>query len=115
MTQQQVPGVGADPSNGMGDALARLTESELDSTERRRALGQLAAAIRRRGFKDVFRPKAAMAWIADTVVEIAPRIPVRDLPTLRAHFPGLNDMEIATRLARNAARTSAAIGAIGGG
>src|SRR5262249_22055718 len=72
-------------------------------------------ALRKRGFADFFKPRAALNWIADTVVDVAPRIPVRDLVTLRRHFPGLDDMEIATRLVRNAARTSAAIGAVGGG
>jgi len=48
-------------------------------------------------------------------VDVAPRIPIRDLATLRKHFPGLDDQEIATRLVRNAARTNAGIGAVGGG
>src|SRR6185369_13858029 len=71
--------------------------------------------LRQRGFGDFFKPKAALSWIADTVVDVAPRIPVRNLETLRRHFPGLDDMQIATRLVRNAARTSAGIGAVGGG
>src|SRR5262245_11907352 len=115
MNTQPVPEAGQADGDGMADALARLTENNLDTGERRRALGQLAAAIRRRGFRDVFRPKAAMGWIADTVVDVAPRIPIRDLPTLRGHFPGMTDMEIAARLVRNASRTAAGIGAIGGG
>ncbi len=56
-----------------------------------------------------------MDWIAETVVDIAPRIPLRGLGTLRSHFPGLSDDEIADRLVRNAARSTAGIGAVGGG
>jgi len=96
-------------------ALMRLSEDDLPPGERRKALGQIAAALHQRGFSDFFKPKAAMNWIADTVVDIAPRIPVRDLTTLRAHHPGLTDQQIAGRLVRNAGRTSAGIGAVGGG
>ena len=75
-------------SEATADAVARLAESDLSTAERRQALGEIAAGLRKRGFKDIFRPKAAMAWVADTVVDIAPRIPVRSLETLREHFPG---------------------------
>jgi hypothetical protein len=109
-----VPGDQA-ASDATAAALARLAGDDLDGTQRRQALGQVVAALRKRGFADFFKPKAALSWIADTIVDVAPRIPLRDLDTLRRHFPGLDDMEIATRLVRNAARTSAAIGAVGGG
>jgi uncharacterized protein (DUF697 family) len=100
-------------SNGaVGDAVARLTDPDLEPAERRRSIAQLAAGLRERGFKDVFRPKTAMNWIADVVVDIAPRIPLRSLETLRGHFPGASDAEIAERLVRNAARTTAGIGAV---
>jgi hypothetical protein len=109
-----VPGdAGADEATAA--ALARLTDPELAAAEKRKALGALANALRLRGFPSGLRPKAVMAWIGDAVVDIAPRIPVRNLITLRAHFPGLNDDAIADRLVRNAARTSAGIGVIGGG
>jgi hypothetical protein len=97
------------------DAVARLTDADLPAAEKRKALGTIANALRLRGFRDAVRPKSVMSWIADTVVDIAPRIPLRSLATLRAHFPGLTDDEIAERLVRNAARTTAGIGALGGG
>ena len=56
-----------------------------------------------------------MAWLSDTVADVAPRIPIRTAETLRRHYPGLSDDEIADRLVRNAARTTAGIGAVGGG
>jgi hypothetical protein len=102
-------------SDATANALARLAQDDLAPADRRRALGEVATALRKRGFGDFFKPRAAMNWIADTVVDVAPRIPVRDLPTLRRHFPGQTDMQIAARLVRNASRTSAAIGAVGGG
>jgi hypothetical protein len=96
-------------------AVARLTDSDLTPAQRRSAVGQLAAGLRERGFADLFKPRAAMNWITDTVVDVAPRIPLRDLATLRGHFPELTDAEIAERLVRNAARTTGGIGAVGGG
>jgi hypothetical protein len=109
-----VPGDTA-ASDATADALALLATDDLEPAQRRQALGQVVAGLRQRGFGDFFKPKAALSWIADTVVDVAPRIPVRNLETLRRHFPGLDDMQIATRLVRNAARTSAGIGAVGGG
>ena len=53
--------------------------------------------------------------MADTVADVAPHVPVRDLDTLRRHFPGLDDDALAERLIRNAARATAGIGAAGGG
>jgi hypothetical protein len=109
-----VPGDAA-ASDEVAAAVARLTDDDLPTSERRRALGQIASALRKRGFTDVFRPRAAMTWLADFVVDVAPRIPLRDVTTLRTHYQGLSDMEVATRLVRNAGRTTAGIGAVGGG
>ena len=109
-----VPGdVAADQATA--DAVARLAAADLSTAEKRKALGEIAGGLRKRGFTDFLRPKVAMAWVADTVVDIAPRVPLRSLETLRAHFPDLSDDAIADRLVRNAARTSAGIGAVGGG
>jgi hypothetical protein len=101
--------------NGVADAVARLTEDDLAPAERRRLIGQIAGALRTRGFKDLFRPKAAMAWLSETVADVAPRIPIRSADKLRQQFAGLSDEEIIDRLVRNAARTTAGIGAVGGG
>jgi uncharacterized protein (DUF697 family) len=98
------------------DAVARLAADDLPAAERRRAIGEIAQGLVKRGIGDYVRhPKRIMAWIGDAVVDVAPRIPVRTLDTLRGHFPGLNDEQIADRLVRNAARTNASIGAVGGG
>jgi hypothetical protein len=113
-----VPGDAATEAAGearVADAVARLTADDLAPKERRRLLGQLAGSLRQVGFRDMFRPKAAMGWLSDRVAEVAPRIPIRNAATLRSHFPGLTDAEIADRLVRNAARTTAGIGAVGGG
>ncbi|WP_420856024.1 hypothetical protein [Streptomyces nanshensis] len=57
------------------------------------------------------RVRAFLGFVADRVIETAPRIPVRDLETLRAHFPGLGPEEIADKLVTGAVRGSATVGA----
>ncbi|HEY7176503.1 MAG TPA: hypothetical protein VH442_16445 [Micromonosporaceae bacterium] len=99
----------------MAGSIARLSDSDIDAGERRRLLGRLAGQLRMRGLRDSFRPRAALRSVADTVGDVAPHIPVRDRDTLRRHFPGRTEDEIADRLVRNAARATAAIGAAGGG
>ena len=98
------------------DVVARLTADDLAPKERRRLLGQLAGALRQRGFRDMFRPKAAMGWLSDAgrrrgAAHPDALTPPRCAPT----SPALTDAQIADRLVRNAARTTAGIGAVGGG
>lgn len=102
-------------ASGMADTIAVLADEDLDTAQRRRALGRLAAQVRARGVGDLFKPRSAMRWVADAVGDIVPHLPIRDIGSLRSHFPGMTDDEIAERLVRNAARTTAAVGAAGGG
>lgn len=53
-------------------------------------------------------------WLADTVVEMIPHLPVRDLATLREHHNGAAGAALAEELIRNAARATAAVGATTG-
>jgi hypothetical protein len=55
--------------------------------------------------------RAFLGLVADRVIETAPRVPVRDLETLRAQFPGLGPEEIADKLVAGAVRSSATVGA----
>ncbi|MGH3309300.1 MAG: hypothetical protein ACRDP3_01705 [Streptomyces sp.] len=57
------------------------------------------------------RLRAFIGVVADRVIDIAPRLPVRDLPTLREQFPGLGREEIADKLVVGAMRASATVGA----
>jgi len=108
-------GTGVDAGGELSGTLAELTADDLDQSERRRLLGRLAGEIRARGIGDLFRPRAAIRWIADLVGDVAPRLPIRSRETLRTHFSGLSDEALAERLIRNAARTTAAVGAASGG
>jgi hypothetical protein len=99
----------------LGATVAALTADDLEPASRRQLLGRLVADVRRRGLGQLFRPQAALRWMADVVTDIAPHVPVRDLETLRKHFPGLDGDDLADRLIRNAARATAGVGAAGGG
>ncbi|MBH1938587.1 hypothetical protein I5Q34_30750 [Streptomyces sp. AV19] len=55
--------------------------------------------------------KAGLTAVADRIVANAPRIPVRDLATLRAQFPGLGPEEIADKLVAGAANGTSTVGA----
>ncbi|WP_097866194.1 hypothetical protein [Streptomyces sp. rh34] len=55
--------------------------------------------------------KALAAQLADRIIDTAPRVPVRDLATLRKQFPGLGPEELADKLVTGACRATAAVGA----
>ena len=99
----------------LGRTVAGLAADDLEPAGRRELLGRLVGDIRRRGLGQLFRPKAALRWMTEVVADVAPHIPVRDRATLRRHFPGLDDDDLAERLIRNATRSTAGVGAVGGG
>nr|WP_212913154.1 hypothetical protein [Streptomyces sp. TS71-3] len=74
-------------------------------------VGRRLAAVRNGIRKSGDRAKAAVGYLADRVFDLAPRIPVRDLATLRKHFPGLTADEIADRLISGAAASTSTVGA----
>ncbi|MFJ3586614.1 hypothetical protein ACIPPS_30920 [Streptomyces sp. NPDC090127] len=55
--------------------------------------------------------RAGIGYLADRIIEIAPRVPVRDLATLRKHFPGLGPEQIADKLVAGACNASSTVGA----
>ncbi|MFC8848380.1 MULTISPECIES: hypothetical protein [unclassified Micromonospora] len=106
---------GAGAGAELGATVAALTADDVGPARRRQLLTRLVGQVRGRGLADLFKPRAAVRWMTDAVADIAPHVPIRDLATLRRHFPGLEGEALADRLVRNAARTTAAIGAAGGG
>lgn len=92
--------------------LDALSAPALVPAQRRGLIRQLARQVphRRR-----WHPRTAVRWAVDTVGEIAPHVPVRDLPTLRDHYRGLAGPALAERLVRNAALATAGVGAACGG
>ncbi|WP_093821977.1 hypothetical protein [Streptomyces sp. PpalLS-921] len=55
--------------------------------------------------------RAMVGRLADRIIDTAPRIPVRDLATLRRQFPGLGPEELADRLVAGACNATATVGA----
>ncbi|WP_369029366.1 MULTISPECIES: hypothetical protein [Streptomyces] len=99
----------ADRPADHGDDLPVSAEPSASVAPRR------TAAIRDRAREGVrkggSRAKASLAYLTDRIIENAPRIPVRDLATLRRQFPGLGPEEIADKLVAGAASATATVGA----
>jgi uncharacterized protein (DUF697 family) len=72
-------------------------------------------AIVRRSAKDAgAKALASGKWLAEALLDTAPRIPIRNRSLLQTHFPGLDGPELAAELIRTASRSSAAVGAASG-
>jgi hypothetical protein len=55
--------------------------------------------------------RAATDWLTAQALDMAPRVPIRDIATLRAQHPGLDTEQLAAQLIAGAARASAGVGA----
>lgn len=55
--------------------------------------------------------KAGIGLLADRIIDNAPRVPVRDLATLRKQFPGLGPEQLADKLVAGAANATSTVGA----
>jgi hypothetical protein len=53
-------------------------------------------------------------WLAEALIDAAPRVPVRDLALLRQQHPTLGPSELAETLIQNASRVTAGMGAAAG-
>jgi hypothetical protein len=116
------PGAQADPDTPETPSVSGAMEQALAATVERtgRTVMKLAAvpppwgrmaAIRDGVRKSSGRARAAVTYLADRVIEVAPRVPVRDLATLRKQFPGLTPEELADRLVAGAVNGTSTVGA----
>jgi hypothetical protein len=109
--------------SGTGVA-ARRTSPARDTAGRRLVAGREAAVQRaqstggaaRRGAQSGGTAawhgfRAAGEWLTAQVVDMAPRVPIRSIDTLRRQYPGLETEQLAERLIASAARASSGIGA----
>ncbi|MDG9703479.1 hypothetical protein [Streptomyces sp. DH37] len=96
-----VPAPRSAPAAGLGRGLRRLRARRADGTG-----GGSGQEQREPG-----TVRAFLGVVADRIVDVAPRIPVRDLDTLRRQFPGLGPEEMADRLISGAMKGSATVGA----
>jgi hypothetical protein len=102
------------PREEVGELVGQLSDERLGRGDRVRLLGRLsrvlAGGLRTAGARAV----ASGQYLADLVTTLAPQLPVRDLPALRAQYDGLSRDALADALVTDAVRATAAVGAAGG-
>ncbi|WP_307069733.1 hypothetical protein [Streptomyces sp. B3I8] len=120
-----VPSRSSEPSGSSGstdaaafEAAAAVGGLPVPVASARAVQGRRAAAMRsvrtgvRAGFrKGDHRVRLGLSFLADRIMDLAPRVPVRDLAALRRQFPGLGPEELADRLVAGAAAATATVGA----
>ncbi|MEU8618818.1 hypothetical protein [Streptomyces sp. NPDC048623] len=104
-------GTGTGDSAGGRGVLRRVANPARVQLDRIKLDSARIEAVRRGVRRGGQGAKAGIGYLADRVMEIAPRVPVRDLATLRRQFPGLGPEQIADRLISGAANASATVGA----
>ncbi len=104
----------SDEALGDGDPSGEALRGEALSGEAgARALAALARTLTDSARAAGGAALASGRWLAEWLVDNAPRIPVRDRATLEAHF-GTQGPELAAEVIRGASRSSAAVGATAG-
>lgn len=83
----------------------------LEDASYREQLTTLVRSARTAGRRAI----ASGRWLADTVVDMAPHVPVRDADTLSSHHGGLVGADLARSMVRSSGHVSAAIGGAAGG
>jgi hypothetical protein len=108
-------GEGREVDREIGDLIGRLSsEEDLDRETRGRLLGRLARLLAASGRQAGVKGLAGGRWLADVFLDVAPRIPIRDLETLQQHYPGMSAELIGDELVRTAVNATTAVGALGG-
>lgn len=109
---------GSESSEAEGDARIAAIVGELATAEDEAATGRsrkrlsALAGVLRRGVAEGGRGvRLTGQRLADQVLAMAPRLPVRDLATLQRQHPGLTTEELAETLIDGAVRASGAVGA----
>jgi hypothetical protein len=92
------------------EEVADLADGRVEAGELVRLATVLARSARAAGARAV----ATGQWLATTVIDVAPRIPIRDAAVLTAQHGGLVGAPLAAELIRRASRSSAAIGGVAG-
>lgn len=108
----QTTGAAGGAASPTGDnAPAVVTGGPVGADAGRGRTASLAAAVGRGARKGGRGARAGLSAVADRIIANAPRIPVRDLATLRAQFPGLGPEELADKLVAGAAHGTSTVGA----
>ncbi|MFJ9943733.1 hypothetical protein [Streptomyces erythrochromogenes] len=111
-TGPEAPGGSASAALAVpSDTAPAASGAEPGEGPRRDAGGRRLQAVKngvRKGGEGV---RGAALYITDRIIENAPRVPVRDLATLRAQFPALGPDQLADKLISGATAASATVGA----
>ncbi|MGW7425094.1 hypothetical protein ACWGJB_34555 [Streptomyces sp. NPDC054813] len=106
------PGASLEPAADRGDLPAPADRPAPVAKRRAGVIRDKAVNLAREGArKGGSRARAGLAYLADRIIEIAPRVPVRDLATLRRQFPDLGPEQLADKLVAGAAGATSAVGA----
>ncbi|MFF7638275.1 hypothetical protein ACFZB9_34780 [Kitasatospora sp. NPDC008050] len=106
------PGTGRAAEQEWGPEQGRAPEQERAQARTRATLGRVSRSLAGRTATASHRAAVGSRSLADRLLATAPRIPVRDLATLRRQFPqAATPEELADRLATGAARATTTIGA----
>ncbi|MET9605594.1 hypothetical protein ABZZ17_11085 [Streptomyces sp. NPDC006512] len=92
-------------------AAAVPSVTDADEQPRHRSGARPVQAVRNGVRKGGESAKAAALYITDWIIENAPRVPVRDLATLRRQFPDLGPDQLADKLITGAANGTSTVGA----
>jgi hypothetical protein len=101
---QYVAGRGADAVRRGGGAARRGAGSATGTVARTAGGARKGVGSAGRGVT------SGLTWLTAQVVAMGPRLQIRDQATLRAHFPGRSDDDIAGLLVERAARATATVG-----
>ncbi|WP_053691460.1 hypothetical protein [Streptomyces sp. WM6372] len=105
------PAASGVPAVSSGTAVAVPSAAESGEGARRRSGARRLQAVKSGVRKGGEHVRAAVQHVADRIIENAPRVPVRDLATLRAQFPGLGPDQLADKLIAGAAYGTSTVGA----
>lgn len=94
-----------------GTAPAVPPAADADEGSRLRSGARRMQAVRKGVRKSGAGIRGAALYVTERVIENAPRVPVRDLATLRAQFPGLGPEQLADKLISGAAAATSTVGA----
>ena len=110
------PEYDAVPADEVGALVERLAGDEkMGRAERGRLLGRLARALTGSAREAGAKGLAGGRWLTDVFAnQMAPRIPIRDVETLRRHHHGLTGDALAESLIASASNATTAVGAAGG-
>lgn len=114
-TPAPVDGVGHLPAvRSVDDELAlAIAESSGGKASREQLTKVLTLATRSARTAGV-RAVTSGKWLADVSLDAAAHLSVRDELTLKEHFPGLDERDLAGALIRNASLSTAAVGGVTG-